>query len=88
MAPTTATSETPPTSPPTPDVPHPSVMCTRALRCCTLLARYAPIRGAASRCAALARARESQCSEAISQFAEAILEQGERPPSVCTQPGR
>ena len=48
----------------------------------------APIRGAASRCAALSHARESQCAEAISRFAEAILEQGETPPSVCTQPGR
>lgn len=76
------------TPPPTSAVPHLSTMCTRAYRCCSMLARYAPIRGAAARCAQLQRARDSDCSRAISEFAEAILEQGERPPEMCTQPGR
>ncbi len=86
----TATSVPPGTGvPPTTMVlPHPSAMCQRAARCCALIARYAPMPGAAHRCERLAMARDTDCSRAIGAMAEAILQQGEEPPETCTQPGR
>lgn len=82
-----ATTTVPPTGvPPTTVVPHLSAACERAVRCCSLVARYTGVRGARARCAQLARARDAQCSEAIGEIANAIMQEGQRPPEVCTQP--
>ena len=73
-------------------LPHLSPTCQRAMHCCETAAHEATARGypggrIAHRCPQIYAATNAQCTRAMGEAAEALMQFGVRPPESCTPPG-